>query len=60
MLKKCLTYVFVSALFVSSVAPAFAATCTVKVTKKDGTVIESTAEGDTCTLDLNAGTCTCE
>lgn len=60
MLKKCLTYVFVLAISAASVASAFAATCTVRVEKPDGTIIESTAEGDTCTLDINAGTCTCE
>lgn len=40
-------------------ATAYAATCTTTITKKDGTKIESTVEGDSCTISLDTGLCSC-
>jgi len=60
MQKKILSVLFAIAVALTSVASLYAATCTVTIEKPDGTKIVSKAEGNTCTLDINAGTCTCE
>lgn len=59
MKKKILLSVLGLLLSSGTFAGAYAATCSVKVTHPDGTVVESKAEGETCTLDVNAGTCSC-
>lgn len=52
-LMSCLAFSLLSAVAVQ------AAICTIIREKPDGTRIEMTVEGDTCTVDYNTSTCSC-
>jgi len=51
--------VLASLLLCSVGATAYAAKCSTTITKPDGTKIESTIEGDSCTINLETGQCSC-
>jgi|GEM_PF-1656754 len=59
MKKRLTSLVLGLCLTVGTVVTVYAATCSTKVTTKDGQTVEVTLEGSACTWDLNTGICAC-